>query len=324
MQQGPPSRHALDDFWAHHFPLVADTIVYRLGTCNGVFSMEQREYATEVRGCAPWRNAVDRLVEHVMKRILNRGTGTLHFGAIFPAHHHYAVDPRDHDRALFRSGQASAMGEFVLDVDLDHNYDRTGVCECGVAKRVCNVCWEVFMRPAQLITLRVLREVLEFRAVFCVFSGRRGFHTWVLDRRAVTATASERAAWLVVLQQAWRNVPWIVDDYLLPMYRANVVLAARGPATREAAVAALYPKYDEGVTRNASHPHKAPLVPHLQTGMLCAVMPDPLETQGRLWFKPQSSFMALRIDQSSDEGVTQLRDLMLRSQKLILRELNKL
>ncbi len=315
---------ALHRYWHVHFPRLANTIITRLGTCNGVFAMEQREFSPQ-SGDVPWRNSVQRATAEVLRRLQtpNVTLCTLHFGAIYAAHHLRGADekPREFERRqTFLSPLSSPMGEFVLDVDLDHQYDRSRICKCGTEKQVCSACWATFMVPAHYILTRLLREMLGFRAVFCVFSGRRGFHIWTLDVRAVTATRAQRTAWLAALETAWRDQRWI-GDYLQPLYMAQ----RRAHGTRNM-WDALYPKLDRKVTTDAAHMHKAPLVPHPVTGNFCLVMADPMEECEReLLFDPHRD--TVNVDVLAAPGSQAEHDLMVRlfwSERVILDELKKL
>lgn len=323
----PEQGAALHRYWHHHFPRLANTVITRLGTCNGVFAMEQREFAPQYK-TVPWRNSVLRTANDVLKLLHKPGFDfcTMHFGAIFAAHHGGgggggggAVEkPRDFERHhTFLSPLSSPMGEFILDVDLDHQYDRSRICECGTEKRVCNECWSVFMIPAQYILTRLLREMLGFKAVFCVFSGRRGFHIWSLDWRAVTATRAQRTAWLAALTTAWRHQRWIID-YLRPLYDQR----RRAHGNRNM-IEALYPKLDERVTTDAAHMHKAPLVPHPETGNLCLVMGDADDEELR--FCPDLDTINVLV--CNAPGSVAEQDLLTRlfwSECVILDELKKL
>lgn len=66
---------------------------------------------------------------------------------------------------------------------------------CGCEKKqVCSYCWVAFAEPARMALLRVLRFWMGYSQIVCVFSGRRGFHTWVLDKGTYNLTVSQREA----------------------------------------------------------------------------------------------------------------------------------
>ncbi len=187
------------------------------------------------------------------------------------------------------------MGHVLIDVDLDcaakltvgelpPAYDRTRVCHCGVARRICDKCWEVFMEPARAIIEHILRNVYGFQAVFTVFSGRRGFHTWILDRRVIYWTNAQRTSFIESIRWpvAGSELEESAYELLAPLFDAHPALASRftpptdsrfhAEAHRQAVFCALYPKVDVAVTRNATHLHKLPLTLHPENGNLCFVM----------------------------------------------------
>jgi hypothetical protein len=368
----PPTPEALLKFWRTLFPLVANTVIYRLGTCNGIFKLEQREFAREMSNGIPCRNELFFKTAAVLDTLqyANNVMTTLHFGAIFPVHHAAATSllllpyppagaevldlqfdlkrPRDYDRQnVFKACNsltplAASMGEFVMDVDLesqpgndkhnnnDNKYDRSGVCACGSDKSVCDTCWALFMDPAQHVLMRLLRDMFGFKAILTVFSGRRGFHVWVLDRKAVTATTIQRRAWIAAIKTAWRDLPWVYE-HLAPLFDTHPVLRARHDVAvekcalstlekrrrafdmhRDSVMEALYPKLDEAVSFPSTHMHKAVLVPHPVTGNMCIVMGD---VNSPFRFVPSEDVIRVEDIEEAD---------MRRSEQMILRELKKL
>ena len=80
--------------------------------------------------------------------------------------------------------------ELVFDLDLS-DYDEIRTCCQGAT--CCNICWE-YIR----IALRVIKVGLErdfgFNKLLMVYSGRRGIHIWVCDKRARVLTDVVRSA----------------------------------------------------------------------------------------------------------------------------------
>ncbi len=372
IQKGAPKpEDPLVTFWREHFATVANTILYKLGTCNGLFKLEQREFCRETKDGTMCRYDLFTTTAQVLAKMMQpwNPMRTLHLGAVFPVHHarptgiwtlplppnmepllvqQDMMRPRDYDRHhVFKTNTEHglldpigvSLGEFVLDVDLDsrqqcgkynndNKYDRTGICDCLHDKKICDVCWALFLNPALRILHRLLREVLGFRAIFTVFSGRRGFHIWVLDKRAVTATTIQRKAWIAALKTAWHDFDWIYE-MLAPIFDAHPVLRARyvpltagvssiekrrraHDAHREAVMEALYPKLDEGVSTDATHLKKSPLAPHPETGNICSVICD--VNNAKLRFVPSVDI----IHYTQVEGKN-----MKLSEMLILNEIRK-
>lgn len=316
-------------------PLASDAVIWLLATCRGAFSLERRELAMRCQGShGTWwlRNRVYRSVSEVEEALRQECVLSLEFGGIFPGHHledqpleppplwageanRYDHRPRDFARSKAAPAEAACIwGEMVLDVDLEHDpldpdkYDRSVVCDCGAARRVCDDCWEAFMRPAQSALLWAAR-FLGFERVLCVFSGRRGFHLWLCDERATRMTQPERIA----LVERLRRPPATRDAFsdgmyavLAPAFDAHPVLSARfdqsksarhrADAHREAVFAALWPRIDVPVAADPSHMHKAPLSLHPETGAVCVVMGDP-DTASERFVPSQDTFLVHDVDE---------------------------
>lgn len=291
------------EFWATHFDTVAYTLLYELGTCCGVFQFHQREICARTENPETGaeyfhRYNIFRNVREVLEYLLKVRSLSVQFAGVMPSHHlqnqpvqapwfveatpnapsnHYQSRPRDTDREWVRNNMASQFGHVLIDVDLgtgEDAYDRTGICDCGMDRKACDYCWEAFMQPAMLVLDYILGDFFGFKAMFKVFSGRRGFHIWILDRRVIHWTNQQRATFALSLHTPVDGDEMSEKAYqlLTPIFDANPALVARrkpGQSHKEAVFQSLYPKIDMGVTKDSSHPHKLPLTLHPSTGNLC-------------------------------------------------------
>ena len=61
--------------------------------------------------------------------------------------------------------------------------DYDDVRTCCVGKRVCVKCWKLLVIAVEIIEM-ILAEDFDFHKLMYVFSGGRGLHIWVCDKRA--------------------------------------------------------------------------------------------------------------------------------------------
>nr|CCC91356.1 unnamed protein product [Trypanosoma congolense IL3000] len=80
--------------------------------------------------------------------------------------------------------------ELVFDIDMS-DYDNSRSCCTG--KSICRWCW-TWMTCAAGVLRTVLEEDFGFRYILPVFSGRRGIHIWVCDKKACKMHDDERTA----------------------------------------------------------------------------------------------------------------------------------
>lgn len=277
MKGRPDISVARKDYFNRLHPIAAP-VLERIATLDGAFPFVCREIAPrweDTMGRNMTFHTYDEVVQHAMKN----GPSTLQFGGILPispAIGDCAANPYTMNEATFRTACTAnrknvtdVFGEVVLDVDLS-DYNRKGVCMCAPST-CCERCWEVFIEPARAIIHYWLITVFEFAGVVDVFSGGRGFHTWIFDPRLYMWTKDQRATFVQCLDKPllWEeHTTHIYTKILLPAFERTSEFAGQ-PTDRESVMERLYLKLDKEVTRNAHHLRKMPLLIHHKTGNVC-------------------------------------------------------
>lgn len=90
----------------------------------------------------------------------------------------YDNDARNNKQAE-KKGEAVAR-EYIIDIDMN-DYD--DIRTCCMSKALCEKCWQ-FLVAAYEVLERLLSKCFGFRHILWVFSGRRGIHAWVCDKKA--------------------------------------------------------------------------------------------------------------------------------------------
>ncbi|KAH8668922.1 hypothetical protein BX600DRAFT_379633 [Xylariales sp. PMI_506] len=102
----------------------------------------------------------------------------------------YTTNPRDRKTLRSASAFRPLSKELCFDIDLT-DYDEIRTC-CDKAN-ICNKCWR-FMVMAIKVVDAALRDDFGFRHIMWVYSGRRGAHAWVCDKKARTMDDQKRRA----------------------------------------------------------------------------------------------------------------------------------
>ncbi len=98
-----------------------------------------------------------------------------------------------YDNDAFYNKDASKKGtaverEYVIDIDMN-DYDE--IRTCCQDKLLCDKCW-VFLVAAYEVLKNILNNAFGFKHILWVFSGRRGIHAWVCDKKAKLMNAAIR------------------------------------------------------------------------------------------------------------------------------------
>ncbi|SCU94734.1 LAME_0F08922g1_1 [Lachancea meyersii CBS 8951] len=135
--------------------------------------MMHRELAMAFRSGAYKRyNSFDS-VQEFKAQIQRSNPDRFEIGAV------YNKPPRQMD-SLLKADIKALEKEVVFDIDMD-DYDAYRTCCSGAS--VCSKCWKFISLAMKIINV-ALEEDFGYTDYIWIFSGRRGAHCWVADRRA--------------------------------------------------------------------------------------------------------------------------------------------
>jgi DNA primase small subunit len=102
----------------------------------------------------------------------------------------YTTNPRDRKTLRKSSAFKPLAKEICFDIDLT-DYDDIRTC-CDKAN-ICIKCWQFITMAIKVIDV-ALRDDFGFKHIMWVYSGRRGAHAWVCDKKARQMDDQKRRA----------------------------------------------------------------------------------------------------------------------------------
>ncbi|KAK9243514.1 hypothetical protein V1506DRAFT_544238 [Lipomyces tetrasporus] len=156
--------------WLNHFP-------------SPTSSFTNREIAFTLQNDAYLRYQSFPTYDAMKKEVIRLNPSRFEIGPV------YSANPRDRKivrKAAFRPLEK----ELVFDIDMT-DYDEIRTCCSGT--KICNKCWN-FITVAIKVLDVALRVDFGFKHVLWVYSGRRGAHAWVCDKRARELDDAKRRA----------------------------------------------------------------------------------------------------------------------------------
>lgn len=143
----------------------------------------RREFSFTLDGDIYLRYQSFANADEFQKSLINRNPVKIDIGAVFN------IEPKESKKNELVAFQALER-ELVFDIDLT-DYDDIRTCCDGA--NICSKCWK-FMIIAVKILDRALTVDFGFKHLLFVYSGRRGIHCWVCDKRARQLSFDARSA----------------------------------------------------------------------------------------------------------------------------------
>lgn len=182
------TEESLKEFYQHVYPCedVVQWLSYNLDPEDTTKAraaegyLARREFCFTLLGDIFTRFRSYSSVAELRQELVNRYPEKIDVGAV------YNVRPNQKQQTVI----SAVERELVFDIDMS-DYDK--VRSCCQGKSICRLCWS-WMSTAAGVLRHILRDDFGFRYMLPIFSGRRGIHLWVCDKRARRLADDERAA----------------------------------------------------------------------------------------------------------------------------------
>jgi DNA primase small subunit len=166
----------MSDYYRVAFPV---DLIMTMATAGGMKTLPYSEIAMVINGVW-WRNKVFEGAHSFKDFIVNKSPSRIEIGPIHSL-------PVRKTGSEFKSDYLKLL-VFDIDVDDDH-YIRW--CECKGYKMTCMKCWALTIIGIK-ITVHLLKSAFGFEHILEVYSGRRGAHIWVFDKKTLEYSADTR------------------------------------------------------------------------------------------------------------------------------------
>ena len=150
-------------------------------TCDNTYELAQRPIQFWY-DCNPTKRLTFDTMKQLRDVVIQRPPTQIYMSCVWPAKH----DQSSHVKYLVHR-------ELILDFDMNDYAAVRIVCQCGDKRQCCDTCWQVYINDVALpIMKRILQQFCGFRKIRYVYSGRRGLHAIVSDKRVMSWTTAQR------------------------------------------------------------------------------------------------------------------------------------
>lgn len=195
----------LSNYYQEKFPfdVIADMI-----TLGGQVDLPYCEIGMVING-KWWRNKIFENTKAFRSFVCGVSPDRLEIGPIHTLPY----------RGSKREFKINYRRHLVFDIDIeDDAQDKPGYirwCECSGFKSSCDTCW-IFVQVGLQVLNHLLKTAFGFKHLLKVYSGRRGAHVWVLDKKTVMYTCSQRQS-VIDYINSFRNpsTHWDVNSEII-------------------------------------------------------------------------------------------------------------
>ena len=175
----------LKKYYSQYYP--SELIINWL-TKNDKKNLKKREFCFTSQNDKYIRYQSFKSLSEFKHRILNLNPIKIDIGGIYNQEPRHYIENKSNNNN--NKDFICEEKELVFDIDIS-DYDE--VRKCCQNNDVCSKCWKYIVSGAKILK-RILEEDFGFQKIFFTFSGRRGIHCWVCDKRACVLKKNARTA----------------------------------------------------------------------------------------------------------------------------------